>query len=97
MNHEELFEKHLRGDLTPEEAAKLKQVLANEPGAGRAFVEYANETALLVRVGSQLQSAWPAENVVPLPSVPGPDPQVSDDAESRTARSASEVSLTGPV
>jgi hypothetical protein len=93
VNHEELFEKHLRGELAPEDAAELKRVLANEPGAGRAFVEYANETALLVRVGSQLQSAWPAENVVPLPSLPGatahaPDHRDNQSSPDRAARSS---------
>src|SRR5436189_293130 len=34
--------------------------------AGRAFVEHVNETALMVRVGSQLQSAQQTENIVPL-------------------------------
>lgn len=68
MNREEMFEKHFRGELTPDEAGQLKQTLASDPEAGRAFVEYSNETALLIRVGTQLQSAWPAENVVPLPS-----------------------------
>jgi ferric-dicitrate binding protein FerR (iron transport regulator) len=66
MNREELFDRHLRGELTAAEAAELKRLLAHDPGAGRAFVEHANETALLVRVGSQIEST---DNVVPLPSV----------------------------
>lgn len=66
MNREELFDKHLRGELSPDETAQLKQLLANDPAAGRAFVEHVNETALIVRVGSQLQSAQQAGNIVPL-------------------------------
>ena len=66
MNREELFDKHLRGELSADETAQLKQLLANDPAAGRAFVEHVNETALMVRVGSQLQSAQQTENIVPL-------------------------------
>ena len=65
MNREELFDRHLRGELTAAEAAELKRLLAQDPDAGRAFVQQVNEVALVVRVGSQIQSA---ENVVPLPS-----------------------------
>lgn len=63
MNRDELFDKHLRGELTAAEAAELKRLLAQDPDAGRAFVEHVNEAALVVRVGSQIQSV---ENVVPL-------------------------------
>ena len=66
MNREELFEKHLRGELDAAEVLELKHLLASDRETGRAFVEHANETALLVRVGSQLQSARSASNVVPL-------------------------------
>src|SRR5687767_6407858 len=80
MNREDLFEKHLRGELTVAEATALKQLLANNPEAGRAFVEYANETALLVRVGTQVQSARGVDNVVPFPALDGriTSPQDSD-------------------
>jgi len=72
MNREELFDKHLRGELTAAEAIELKRLLAQDPAAGRAFVEHTNETALLVRVGLQIQST---DNVVPLPSLEGRVPQ----------------------
>jgi ferric-dicitrate binding protein FerR (iron transport regulator) len=68
MSREEMFEKHFRGELAPHETEQLKCLLASDPEAGRAFVEFSNETALIVRVGTQLQSAWPAENVVSLPA-----------------------------
>jgi ferric-dicitrate binding protein FerR (iron transport regulator) len=68
VNREELFEKYLRRELTPAQTGELKRLLATDPEAGRAFVEYSNETTLLVRVGSQLQSSWPADNIVPLPT-----------------------------
>lgn len=57
MNSAELFDKFLQRSLTPEEAEQLKELLKNEPGAGAQFVEYVNETSLLVRVGSQVESA----------------------------------------
>jgi hypothetical protein len=66
VNREELFDKHLRGELSADETAELKHLLANDSEAGRAFVEHVNETTLLVRVGSQLQSAQHAGNIVPL-------------------------------
>jgi len=66
MNREELFDKHLRGELSAAEEAELKRLLASDAEAGRAFVEHVGETALFVRVGSQLQSAHVPENVVPL-------------------------------
>ncbi len=66
MNQEELFDKHLRGELTESESAELKGLLSHDSVAGRAFVEHVNETNLIIRVGSQLQSAGPAENLVPL-------------------------------
>jgi ferric-dicitrate binding protein FerR (iron transport regulator) len=69
MNREELFDKHLRGELSAGETADLKRLLAHDADAGRAFVEYTNETALLVRVGSQIQSGRLADNVVLLPSL----------------------------
>jgi ferric-dicitrate binding protein FerR (iron transport regulator) len=78
VNREDLFEKHVRGDLTAAELAALKQLLASDPEAGRAFVEYANETALLIRVGAQFQSKWPADNVVLLPSLDARSGPVSD-------------------
>ena len=66
MNREELFDKHLRGELSDTERAELKHLLSNDAAAGRAFVEHVNEVNLMVRVGSQLQSAAPAQNIVPL-------------------------------
>jgi ferric-dicitrate binding protein FerR (iron transport regulator) len=66
MNREELFDKHLRGELSAEEMAELKRLLASDANTGRAFVEHVNETTLLVRVGSQFESARMADNVVPL-------------------------------
>ena len=66
MNREELFDKHLRGELSVEETAELKRLLASDASTGRAFVEHVNETTLLVRVGSQFESARMADNVVPL-------------------------------
>jgi len=57
MSAPDLFDKFLQQSLTPEEAEQLKELLKNEPGAGRQFVEYVNETSLLVRVGSQVESA----------------------------------------
>ena len=67
MSREELFDRHLRGELNGSEAAELKHLLATDPAAGRAFVEYVNETNLLVRVGSQLQSTRPTQTVIPFP------------------------------
>jgi hypothetical protein len=66
MKREELFDRHLRGELSAKESVEFKRLLANDPEAGRAFVTHVNETALLVRVGSQLQSASSRDNVVPL-------------------------------
>ncbi len=66
MNREELFDKHLRGELDERERAELKRLLSDDADAGRAFVEHVNETNLIIRVGSQIQSAAPAQNVVPL-------------------------------
>ncbi len=91
MNREELFEKHLRGESTPVDAIELKRLLANDPDAGRAFVEYTNETTLLVRVGAQVQSTRRADNVVPLPSLEGRASRVPDlpgekDSGTRGAR-----------
>jgi ferric-dicitrate binding protein FerR (iron transport regulator) len=74
VNREELFDKHLRGELSADETAELKHLLANDADAGRAFVEHVNETALIVRVGSQLQSAQQAENIVPL-ELSGAEPE----------------------
>lgn len=76
MNREELFDKHLRGELSDAETAELKRLLANDAEAGRAFVEHIAETALLVRVGSQLQSAQQASNILPLESLEGRVPRV---------------------
>jgi hypothetical protein len=78
MNREELFDRHLRGELTAEEAAEFKRRLANEPETGRAFVAHVNETTLLVRVGSQLQSASSSSNVVPLFPADGRGPRVPE-------------------
>ncbi len=66
MNREELFDRHLRGELSAEEAVEFKRLLAQEPETGRAFVSHVNETTLLVRVGSQLPSASSRSNVVQL-------------------------------
>jgi len=90
VSREELFEKHLRGELSPPETAELKRLLATEPEAGRAFVEFTNETALVVRVGSQLQSTRAADNVVPLPSLEERSPHVpgSDDDQQSGTRGA---------
>lgn len=78
MNREEFFEKHLRGELTAAEAMELKRLLASDPEAGRAFVEYTNETALLVRVGTQVQSTRREDNVVPFPSMDKEAAETSD-------------------
>src|SRR5687767_13181124 len=67
MNRDELFDKHLRGELSAEETAELKRLLAIDSSAARAFVDHVNETTLLVRVGSQFESAREASNVVRLP------------------------------
>ncbi|HWN96699.1 MAG TPA: FecR family protein [Methylomirabilota bacterium] len=66
MNREDLFDRHLRGELNEDESAELKHLLLHDAAAGRAFVEHVHEVNLMVRVGSQLQSASPAQNVVPL-------------------------------
>ena len=66
MNREELFDRHLRGELSTEEAVEFKRLLARDPEIGRAFVSHVNETTLLVRVGSQLPSASSRSNVVQL-------------------------------
>ena len=64
MNREELFDKHLRGELSADETAEMKQLLAQGGDAGRAFVQHVNETNLIIRVGSQLRSADGPANVV---------------------------------
>lgn len=69
MKREELFDKYLRGELTGRETAELKQLLADDAAAGRAFVEHVNETNLIIRVGSQLQPAE-AQKVVSLEPEP---------------------------
>ncbi len=66
MNREEFFDRHLRGELSAEEAGEFKRLLAHDSETGRAFVAHVNETTLLVRVGSQLQSASSGNKVVPL-------------------------------
>ena len=66
MKREELFDKHLRGELSSEESAELKRLLVRDPETGRAFVTHVQETALLVRVGSQLEPTTSRDNVVPL-------------------------------
>jgi hypothetical protein len=78
MNREELFDRHLRGELSAEEAAEFKRRLANEPETGRAFVRHVNETTLLVRVGSQLQPPSSHSKVVPLFPADGRDPRVPE-------------------
>ncbi len=57
MNLEELFDKYLHGDLPTHEVGKLKNLLLKDPQVGEQLVEYVSETALLVRVGTQLQGA----------------------------------------
>jgi ferric-dicitrate binding protein FerR (iron transport regulator) len=57
MSREKLFDKHLRGELTERDAAELKELLRRDADTGRALVDYVNETSLMVRVGSQIQSA----------------------------------------
>lgn len=65
MNRDELFENYLRGELSSSETAELKTLLERDDEAGRALVGYVNETNLLVRVGSQIESVR-AEKIVPL-------------------------------
>lgn len=72
MKHQELFDKYWRRELSAAEMLQLKQLLAHDVEAGRALVGYVNETALLVRVGSQIESASAGENIVPLKSAPPP-------------------------
>ena len=89
MNREELFDKHLRGEMTAAEAIELKRLLAQDAEASRAFVEHANEAALLVRVGSQIQSS---DNVVPLRPLEERSPRTalpsSESTEARGTRRA---------
>ena len=85
MNREELFEKHLRGELSAAGVLELKRLLAGDAEAGRAFVEHASETALLVRVGSQLQSADSTGNVVPLFSFANSHPKAPGFPAHRSA------------
>jgi hypothetical protein len=75
MNREELFDKHVRGELSAAETAELKQLLAADSNAGRAFVEHAAETTLFVRVGSQVEASRAADKIVPLPPVGGRAPR----------------------
>jgi ferric-dicitrate binding protein FerR (iron transport regulator) len=70
MNREELFDKHLRGELTERDAVELKDLLSRDKEAGRALVDYVNETSLMVRVGSQIQSALLPGNVSKLVDKP---------------------------
>ncbi len=86
MNREELFDRHLRGELSAEEVAEFKRRLASEPETGRAFVTHVNETTLLVRVGSQLQSASSSRGkVVPLFPADGRDPRVPEFSVGRVS------------
>ncbi len=57
MNREELFDRFLQRTLTRPEAEELKALLKRDAEAGRALVEHINEASLLVRVGTQMQSA----------------------------------------
>ena len=57
MNREDLFDKFLQRTLTRAEAEELKALLKRDAEAGRALVEHVNEASLLVRIGSQMQSA----------------------------------------
>ena len=70
VNREDLFDRHLRGELNESETAELKRLLAGDGAAARAFIEHVNETNLIIRVGSQLQSAEAARNVVRLNAAP---------------------------
>ncbi len=78
MNREELFDRHLRGELSAEEALEFKRLLARDPETGRAFVAHVSETTLFVRVGSQLQSASSGSKVVPLFPLDGRIPRVPE-------------------
>jgi ferric-dicitrate binding protein FerR (iron transport regulator) len=57
MNRDDLFDQFLQRSLTRAEAEQLKALLKRDAEAGRAFVEHVSEASLIVRVGSQLQSA----------------------------------------
>ena len=89
MKREELFDKHLRGELSGDETAELKRLLARDPETGRAFVAHVQETALLVRVGSQLESKAPRDNVVPLFPANKPLGQATEQSRSREEPSRS--------
>lgn len=93
MNRDELFDKHLRGELTVEDRSQLKRLLSENADAGRAFVAHAAETTLLVRVGSQLQASRTAENILLLPSSEEKESQAlaipaGDEPETRVRRLA---------
>lgn len=66
MNRDELFENFLRGELSPSETMEFKRCLERDDEAGRALVGYVNETNLLVRVASQIESARADQKIVPL-------------------------------
>ena len=68
MNRDELFEKFLRGELSPSETMEFKRCLERDDEAGRALVSYVNETNLLVRVASQIESMRADQKIVPLRS-----------------------------
>lgn len=66
MNREELFDRHIRGELSAADVVEFKRRLASDAEMGRAFVAHVHETTLLVRVGSQMQAAPAGSKVVPL-------------------------------
>ncbi|HXG61028.1 MAG TPA: hypothetical protein VNO22_06630, partial [Planctomycetota bacterium] len=51
---EELFEKYLRRELSPEETVRLKELL-EDPAAARRFVEFLQEWTALAEVSRRLE------------------------------------------
>lgn len=56
---DELFEKYLRRELTPEESLRLKELL-EDPAEARRFVDFLQEWTALAEVSRRLESLLPA-------------------------------------
>jgi ferric-dicitrate binding protein FerR (iron transport regulator) len=53
---DELFDKYLSGDLTPEESRRLAGLLRDDPRTGDALARHVQETALMVQVAAQIEA-----------------------------------------